>query len=91
MHNIGHFAPVLLRNALGCEHWSRDVSMTVHGSLQRIVLPSEEVISMVGIAGGIIIGPYERLLAVDEVCWVVEGRGFPNRLEKDLRKSDWMG
>lgn len=64
--------------------------MPIHGLLEGIIFPAKHVVGMAAIASGVSCRPDEGLLAVGEVCWVIEGPGVPDRLEKYLREPDWM-
>lgn len=64
--------------------------MSIHGLLERVILPAENVIGMVREPGGVATRPDERLVAVGEVgrVDVVERSRIPDRLEQNLRQTN---
>ena len=94
-HILDH-ALVLHRDALRLERRAADVAVGVHGLLERIVLPPEHVIGVVGVARLVTAGPDEGLAAVcGPVGLVVELGGVPDCLEHELGDLDgvsgWAG
>ena len=66
--------------------------MPVHGLLERVVLPPEDVVGVVREARGVPARPHEGLFAVGEVRRVdrVEAARVPDRLEEDLGQAHGM-
>jgi hypothetical protein len=66
------------------------VAVRVHGDLQRLALPAEDVIAVVPQARRVPVAPDERLGAVLGPLGgdVVEGRGVPDDLVEELRDRD---
>ncbi len=92
VHHVTNLALVTHCRALGLQCRCRDVSMTIHGLLERIVLPAEHVVGVRRIATGVAVGPEERLTSVCwPICLVVEGPGIPDSLEEDLWDFDGVG
>lgn len=67
-----------------------DIGTSVHGTLESITLPSEDIVSMMSIASWVALGKNERLRAIGRPH-AIELAGIPSSLEKNHGNADWVG
>lgn len=81
-------APVRLGDALGLEAVAQQRGR-VHGALERVALPAEDVVGVGAVAGAVLVAPDERLRPVlgPEVA-VVERPRVPHGLERHVWHAD---
>jgi hypothetical protein len=88
--SLGDRASLGLLNALRLQTAAvrSEAAVGVHGPLQRVALPSEDVVSVLAIARGIPSAEHEGLAVGRPQRTVVELGGIPDNLQHELRDLD---
>jgi len=94
LHSLLHVASLGSGDILGLERSAlgTHAASGIHRLLEDLVLPSENVVGVLSIAGGITLRQNEGLSSIrgpDRL--VIEWGSVPDDLKHDLRNSDWVG
>jgi len=91
-HHILDLALILPRDILRCQCRRNNVMISIHGLLQRIILPPKHIIRMCREPRLVPAGPEKRLApVVRPLGHVIEPLCVPHCLQQDLRNTDGMG
>jgi hypothetical protein len=70
---------------------TKGVEALVHSTLQSVTLPTEDVVTVLSVTGGVTHGKDEGLAAISGPWQVVERLGVPNGLEEEQRHAGGVG